>query len=110
MRRELEDIAKRMRTRKLIFEDDDFEDFLWKYAVCTMKFEGITVDGKQKGYMHYLMKQKAMDMLRMAEFFYRTNGKPVNMGKFQTGKEISEMVRYEHMCGVERKWKFDRDN
>jgi hypothetical protein len=100
MRRHLEVIASQLRSCKLIFNDSDFEDFLWKYSIEVATFQGIRVTGKQKGYLEYLMNQKAEDMLKKAEFFYVILDSPISMKEFNTNQEISEMVRREHMYGV----------
>ncbi len=99
MRQELEVIASKLRGCKLIFNDSDYEEFLWKYALETMIFENVPVTGKQKGYMSYLMKQKAMDMLKKAEYFYFLEDKEIPLKHFGNDDEIKSMVRREHMYG-----------
>ena len=103
MRKHLEVIANKLRSYKLSFKDDDFEEFLWKYATEVMTFQGIPVRGNQKGYLAYLMNQKAEDMLRTAGQVYLCLDRPVSMGKFHTNQEIREMVRAEHMYGLAKR-------
>lgn len=100
MREKLGAIATKLRSYKVIFKDDDFERFLWKYAREVMIFEGIPLTSKKKGCLEYLMNQKAEDMLKKAEFFYAILDKPIHMGKFNTDMEIRAMVQREHMYGI----------
>ena len=100
MREKLGAIATKLRSYKVIFRDEDFERFLWKYAREVMIFEGIPLTGKKRGCLEYLMNQKAEEMLKKAEGFYLLFDRPVPMGNFNTDIEIREMVQREHMYGI----------
>lgn len=100
MLKHLEVIAKQLRDHNLVFDDSTLEDFLWKYAAETMRYEGIAVRGTQKGYMRYLMFQKAEDMLNRATLLGTRICSPLEIREFHTYSDIQEMVRREHTCGL----------
>lgn len=96
MLKHLEEIADKLRECNLVFDNSTFEDFLWKYALETMKFEGIPVRGTQKGYMRYLMFQKGEDMLKRTTLLATRICTPLEIKRFHTYSEIQEMVQREH--------------
>jgi hypothetical protein len=101
MLRKLEAIARQLESFNIIFEDSEFERFLTKYAIETMLTEGIQVNGKQTGYMKYLICRKAEDMLRITSLMsHFMIGGSILIPEFHTDSEIKEMVRREHAYGI----------
>lgn len=99
MRSELEDLAEELRMNGVNFEDSTFEVFLRKYAIETMLCEKIQVTGKETGYMHYLMKQKAGDMVAVSKLLYLQGLSNGRIDEFATDSEIKEIARREHSYG-----------
>lgn len=106
MLKKLEEMARQLESFNLIFEDLTFEKFLRRYALETMLIERIPVNGKQTGYMKYLMYQKAQDMINHASLLGPRINETILIEEFCSDEEIKEMVRREHSYGISKSKQF----